>query len=63
MDKMSSYNVLVVEDENDIAIAIEAYLTNQGYNVFIANNGIEGLEVLKKEAIHLAIVEDRKSVV
>ena len=51
MDKMSSYNVLVVEDENDIAIAIEAYLTNQGYNVFIANNGIEGLEVLKKEAI------------
>lgn len=57
MDKMSSYNVLVVEDENDIAIAIEAYLTNQGYNVFIANNGIEGLEVLKKEAIHLAIVD------
>lgn len=48
MDKMSSYNVLVVEDENDIAIAIEVYLTNQGYNVFIANNGIEGLEVLKK---------------
>ena len=57
MDKMSSYNVLVVEDENDIAIAIEVYLTNQGYNVFIANNGIEGLEVLKKEAIHLAIVD------
>ena len=57
MDKMSSYNVLVVEDENDIAIAIEAYLTNQGYNVFIANNGIEGLEVLKKEAIQLAIVD------
>ena len=48
---------LVVEDENDIAIAIEAYLTNQGYNVFIANNGIEGLEVLKKEIIHLAIVD------
>ena len=57
MNNMSSYNVLVVEDENDIAIAIEAYLTNQGYNVFIANNGIEGLEVLKKEAIHLAIVD------
>ncbi len=26
MNNMSSYNVLVVEDENDIAIAIEAYL-------------------------------------
>lgn len=57
MNKVSSYNVLVVEDENDIAIAIEAYLNNQEYNVFIANNGIEGLEVLKKETIHLAIVD------
>lgn len=57
MDKMNLYNVLVVEDENDIAIAIEAYLSNQGYNTFIANNGIEGLEVLKKETIHLAIVD------
>ena len=54
---MSSYNILVVEDENDIAIAIEAYLNNQGYNVFIANNGIEGLEVLDKETIHLAVVD------
>ena len=57
MNNLSSYNILVVEDENDIAIAIEAYLNNQGYNVFIANNGIEGLELLKKETIHLAIVD------
>lgn len=49
MNNLSSYNILVVEDENDIAIAIEAYLNNQGYNVFIANNGIEGLELLKKK--------------
>ena len=54
---MDLYSVLVVEDENDIAVAIEAYLTNQGYKVFIANNGIEGLEVLEKETIHLAIVD------
>ena len=57
MNKMSSYNVLIVEDERDIAIALEAYLSNQGYNTFIANNGIEGLEVLKRESIHLAIVD------
>ena len=54
---MNLYNILVVEDENDIAIAIEAYLTNQGYKVFIANNGLEGIEVLEKENIHLAIVD------
>ena len=48
MNKVSSYNVLVVEDENDIAIAIEAYLSNQGYNVFIANNGKDGIDLFKK---------------
>ena len=54
---MNSYNILIVEDEKDIAIAIEAYLNNQGYKTFIANNGVEGLEVLEKEEIHLAIVD------
>ncbi|MBD7913595.1 response regulator transcription factor [Clostridium sp. Sa3CUN1] len=54
---MNLYNILIVEDEKDIAIAIEAYLNNQGYKTFIANNGVEGLEVLEKEEIHLAIVD------
>lgn len=54
---MNRYKILIVEDEKDIAIAIEAYLSNQGYEVHIANNGIEGLEVLEKEKIHLAIVD------
>ena len=54
---MNSYNILIVEDEIDIARAIEAYLNNQGYKTFMAGNGIEGLEVLSKEEIHLAIVD------
>ncbi len=54
---MNQYNVLVVEDEKDIAIALEAYLTNQGYKVYIANNGIEGLEILEENNIHIAIVD------
>ncbi len=54
---MFNYNILVVEDEQDIAYAIQAYLNNQGYKVFIANNGIEGLDVLEKQEIHLAIVD------
>ncbi|MGL5346228.1 MAG: response regulator transcription factor [Peptostreptococcaceae bacterium] len=54
---MNLYNVLVVEDEKEIARAIEAYLINQGYKVFIANNGVEGLEVLENNRIHLAIVD------
>lgn len=54
---MNQYKILIVEDEKDIAIALEAYLSNQGYEVYIAGNGIEGLEVLEKEKIHLAIVD------
>jgi len=54
---MEIYNILVVEDERDIAIGIQDYLTNQGYKVFIALNGLEGLEIIEKEKIHLAIVD------
>ncbi|CEH33893.1 response regulator transcription factor [Romboutsia lituseburensis] len=54
---MNNYNILVVEDEKDIALAIQAYLVNQGYNVFIGYNGIEGLEIIEKENIHLGIVD------
>ena len=39
---MNPYNILIVEDDVDIARAIEAYLNNQGYKTFMAGNGIEG---------------------
>lgn len=54
---MNQDNILIVEDEIEIAKAIEIYLKSQGYNVFIANNGKAGLEIVEKENIHLAIVD------
>lgn len=54
---MRSYNILVVEDEKEIADAIEIYLLNQGYKVFKGYNGIEGLKLIEDENIHLAIVD------
>jgi DNA-binding response OmpR family regulator len=54
---MNLYNVLIVEDEKEIADAIAIYLNNQGYNVFKACNGIGGLEIITKETVHLAIVD------
>ena len=54
---MKSYNILVVDDEKEIADVVEIYLLNQGYKVFKANNGLEGLKILKKEEIHLAIID------
>ena len=54
---MNQDNILVVEDEIEIAKAIEIYLKSQGYNVYIANNGKAGLEMVERYDIHLAIVD------
>lgn len=51
------YNILVVEDEKEIADAIEIYLRNQGYRVFKAENGKVGLSIVEQEDIHLALVD------
>lgn len=54
---METYNILIVEDEIEIAHAIEIYLKNQGYHVFIGHNGKEGLDIIQEQTIHLAIVD------
>ena len=54
---MEMNHVLVVEDDKEIREGVEIYLKSQGYEVFQAADGIEGLEVIEKEDIHLAIVD------
>ena len=54
---MNQDNILIVEDEVEIAKAIEIYLKSQGYNVYIANNGKVGLDIIEQHDIHLAIVD------
>lgn len=50
-------NILIVEDEIEIAKAIEIYLKSQDYNIYIANNGKAGLDIIEQHEIHLAIVD------
>ena len=54
---MTQDNILVVEDEIEIAKAIAIYLKSQNYNVYIAHNGKEGIEIIENNTIHLAIVD------
>ena len=54
---METNHILIVEDDKEIREGIEIYLKSQGYVVFLAEDGVEGLEVIKKEEIHLAIVD------
>ena len=54
---MDKNHILIVEDDADIRSGIEIYLKNQGYDVSQAGDGIEGLAVIEKEEIDLAIVD------
>ena len=53
----NEYNILVVEDDKEIRVGIEIFLKSQGYHVYKAADGVEGLEVIERETIHLAIVD------
>lgn len=54
---MEAYHILIVEDDREIREGIEIYLKNQGYIVFQAADGVEGIERIEQEEIHLAIVD------
>lgn len=51
------HTILLVEDEQGIRETIRVFLQNQGHKVIEAENGREGLALLTKETIHLAIVD------
>ena len=53
----NKYHILIVEDDKEIRDGVEIYLKNQGYQVWKAANGKEGLEIVAQEEIHLAILD------
>ena len=54
---MEANHILLVEDDKEIREGIEIFLKSQNYIVFQAADGIEGLKILEKEEIHLAIID------
>ncbi len=51
------YNILICDDEKDIVAALKMYLSGNGYKLFEAYNGIEALDVIYNNDIHLAILD------
>lgn len=51
------YNILVCDDDREIVDAIEIYLAQEGFRVYKAYDGEEALDVLKREEIHLLILD------
>ncbi len=50
-------NILVCDDDKEILDAIGIYLKNEGYKVLKASNGVEALEVIEENEIHLIIMD------
>jgi len=54
---MTKLTVLVTDDDQDIRDGIEIYLKNEGYNVIKAADGLEALEKLENNEVHLIILD------
>ena len=51
------YNVLICDDQPDIVNALKIYLTPKGYHLFEAYTGQEALDVVRKNDIHLILLD------
>ncbi len=50
-------NILICDDDREIVNAIEVYLKNEGYGIFKAYDGMEALDILDREEIHLVLMD------
>ena len=54
---MPGKKILVVDDEQQLALAVKIRLQSRGYEVVTAHNGQQGLEALEREKPDLVILD------
>ncbi|NLM12135.1 MAG: response regulator transcription factor [Epulopiscium sp.] len=50
-------NILICDDDKAIVDGIAIYLQNEGYKIFKAYNGLEAIEIVRDNPIHLIIMD------
>ncbi|MGB4439783.1 MAG: response regulator transcription factor [Sedimentibacter sp.] len=50
-------NILVCDDDVEIVEAIEVYLKNEGYNILKCYSGLQAIETVEKNDVHLVIMD------
>jgi DNA-binding response OmpR family regulator len=50
-------NILIIDDDNDIRNMIVNYFQKEGYPVYNASDGEEGLQILKSKSVSLIILD------
>ena len=51
------YNILICDDQPDIVNALKIYLTPEGYHLYEAFTGLQALEIVKNNDIHLILLD------
>ena len=51
------YNILVVEDDEDIIKLLKIYLEGDGYRVISAENGIDALKIIENIKVDLVVMD------
>jgi CheY-like chemotaxis protein len=54
---LTNKKILIVDDDIDIIVAVEAILKSRGFRVITANNKAEGFEKIENESPDLAILD------
>lgn len=50
-------NILIIEDEKSVSEILKAYLEREGYKVYSTENGLDGIELFRKENFKLVILD------
>ena len=51
------YGILICDDQPDIVNALKIYLEPEGYTLYTAGTGLEALELVRREEIHLILLD------
>ena len=54
---MEQYNILVVDDDQEIVRSLGKLLELEGYRVLTAYNGMEALDRLETDTVHLILLD------
>ena len=51
------FNILVCDDDKEIVDAIDIYLSQEGYHILKAYDGLQAIEIMEKEEVHLILLD------
>ena len=54
---MENVKILIVEDNEDLTFTLSKVLKKEGYDVFTANSGEEGIAIFRKEIVDLILLD------